>query len=109
MGYATARHQRGHKPYRSYLTVTREQAFARGFGGLEDWLHIETEYAVARDLIQQADAIQLKEDQATVSQRVEVVDFCYAIHNTGTTRYKPAPGAIVHCKRLGRKPIVRVG
>jgi hypothetical protein len=105
----------GNLTYRPYMTITRHEAFARGFGGPSDWLHVGLEYETARDLIRQADGIAKTEIEARkpreeriVPHYIERVDFCSPAHNTPRSRYDPAPGVIIHLKRYRRRPIVRV-
>lgn len=84
------------RTYRAYRTVTREQAFARGFD--MRYLNIandpgrsaDYDYRTARELL-------AKYPNAIA------VDFCMRLHNTRRSRYVPPPGYVIYVKATGGK------
>jgi hypothetical protein len=74
--------QKVHRSYTQYATITREQAFSRGFDG--EWLLKGYDARKARELLECSNAV--------------AVDFCRPQHNTSGTRYIPPQGYIVYLK-----------
>lgn len=74
------------KTYRSYNTITREQAMAQGFDGvpiLKGW-----DASVARRYF-------------TRYATLTAIDFCRPAHNEPQTRYIAAPGIAIYIKSTG--------
>ena len=93
------------RSYRAYATITREQAFARGFDGKyinagypERITHYD--YSKARELL-------------TQYPLVIAVDFVRHEHNDSKARYNPPDGYVAYVKassgKWGKSSVVRVG
>ena len=99
------------KPYRSYRTITREQAFARGFDGIyinpipplsklksQTPAERSTEIGEYRSLLYDYRIARLVFNQFPA---VLDIDFCRPRHNEPRTRYNPAPNTAVYIKGGG--------
>ena len=87
------------KLFREYATITREQAFARGFD--LKWLHTSYDYGVARKTMEEFPYIQ-------------TMYFARPEHNTCRSRYAVGPGEAVYVKskhggKWGKSARLRVG